>query len=45
MRNNNKIRQIFAEIIIVLCLSRKKHAFEPIKIKKDDYIVMARLFL
>ena len=36
MRNNNKVRQIFAEIITVLCLSRKKHAIEPIKIKKDE---------
>ena len=36
MRNNAKIRSIFAEIIAVLCQSRKKHAFEPVKIKKDD---------
>tara|TARA_A100001035_G_C27784472_1_gene503574 strand:+ start:980 stop:2032 length:1053 start_codon:yes stop_codon:yes gene_type:complete len=36
MRNNIKIREIFSEIIAVLCLSRKKHAFEEIKVKKDD---------
>jgi hypothetical protein len=36
LRNNIKIRQLFAEIICVLCLSRKKHSLEMIKIKKDD---------
>jgi hypothetical protein len=36
MRNNPKIRNLFAEVIAVLCLSRKKHAFEPIKIKKVE---------
>ena len=30
-----KIRQIFAEIIGILCFSMKKHSFETIKIKKD----------
>jgi len=33
MRNNEKIRKLFAEIICVLCNSSKKHAFESIKIK------------
>jgi len=36
LRNNLKIRQIFAEIILVLCYSKKKHSFESIKIKKDE---------
>lgn len=36
MRNNQKIRNLFAEVIVVLCLSRKKHAFEAIKIKKVE---------
>ena len=36
MRNNPKIRKLFSEIIGVLCFSRKKHSFEPIKIKKDE---------
>ena len=36
LRNNLKIRQIFAEIILVLCYSKKKHSFETIKIKKDE---------
>lgn len=36
MRNNPRIRKLFAEIITVLCISRKKHSFEPVKIKKQD---------
>jgi hypothetical protein len=36
LRNNPKIRQLFAEIIAVLCFSRKKHTFEPLKIKKQE---------
>lgn len=36
LRNNPKIRQLFAEILAVLCFSRKKHTFEPVKIKKQE---------
>jgi|TARA_Y100000992_G_scaffold222561_1_gene154638 hypothetical protein len=36
LRNNNNIKILFAEIICVLCLSNKKPAFEPIKIKNDE---------
>ena len=36
MRNNPKVRQLFAEIISLLCHSRKKHSFEAIKIQKVD---------
>ena len=43
MRNNVKIRHIFAEIITVLCLSRKKHTFEPIKIIKNEDFDMSNM--
>ena len=36
LRNNVKIRQLFAEIISLLAHSRKKHSFEPIKIQKAE---------
>ena len=36
LRNNSKIRSLFAEIICVLCLSNKKPAFEAINIKKEE---------
>ena len=40
LRNNFTIRQIFAEIVTILCLSVKKPAFETVKLLKeeeDDY--------
>ena len=43
LRNNEKIRQLFAEIIVVLCLSRKKHGFQPIKIKKNEEFNMTHM--
>ena len=43
MRNNDKIRNIFAEIICVLCFSRKKHTFESIKIKKIEEFDITRM--
>ena len=36
VRNNDKIRKLFAEIICILALSNKKHSFEPIKINRED---------
>tara|TARA_B100000035_G_C21028514_1_gene567259 strand:+ start:204 stop:1247 length:1044 start_codon:yes stop_codon:yes gene_type:complete len=35
MRNNIKIRTIFAEIISILCLSTQKHSFQQIKLDKE----------
>ena len=43
LRNNQKVRQIFAEIAGVLCFSRIKHSFEPIKIKKTEEFNMATM--
>lgn len=36
LRNNQTIRQIFAEIISILCLSVKKPAFEMVKLMKEE---------
>jgi len=36
MRNSSKIRKLFAEIITVLCQSKKKHSIESVKIKKQE---------
>ena len=43
MRNNIKIRQLFAEIISVLCHSRKKHSLEAVKILKADEFNMTHM--
>ena len=36
LRNNGVIRKLFAEMIGILCLSRKKHCFEPVYINKTE---------
>jgi hypothetical protein len=43
MRNNTKIRQLFAEIISILCHSRKKHSLEAVKIQKTDEFNIAHM--
>jgi hypothetical protein len=40
IRNSEKIRKLFAEIICVLCSSNKKNAIENIKIQKEDLSMM-----
>ncbi len=37
LRNNKKIRKLFAEIISVLCLSKKKNSYDPPKIKETEF--------
>ncbi len=37
MRNNTKIRELFAELICILCFSRKMHSYNTIKIEKNDF--------
>lgn len=37
MRNNIKIRNLFCEIIYILCVSNKKHKYELIKISRSEF--------
>ena len=37
LRNNDKIRKLFSEIMAVLCFSKKKNSFDVPKIKQTDF--------
>jgi hypothetical protein len=37
LRNNDKMRKLFCEVMCILCDSRKKHCHAEVKVKKDDF--------
>lgn len=43
LRNSDKIRKLFAEIISVLTISNKKHSFESIKINRVEEFDMTQM--
>jgi len=37
LRNNEKMRKLFGEVMCVLCEARKKHCYNGVKVKKEDF--------
>jgi hypothetical protein len=43
LRNNLTVRRMFAEIMCILCFSKKNHRFEPVKISRKQDFDMTQL--
>ena len=43
LRNNQKVRQLFGELMATLCLSKKRHVYEAVKIKKQEEFNMTHM--
>ena len=37
LRNSEKMRKLFCEVMCVLCEARKSHSYTQVKVKKDDF--------
>ncbi len=44
MRNNDKVRKLFSEIVSILCYSSKKHSIETIKVKANEFDITGMTF-
>lgn len=40
LRNNEKIRKLFSEIMCVLCDAKRRHSFDNVKIKQEDLNIL-----
>ena len=43
LRNNISVRRLFAEVMCILCFSKKSHSFEPVKINKSEDFDLTQL--